>query len=267
MRKLFAIVFSLWSISMVATAQQTARPVASDPASDSIPPALPKAQDSEPSGGIHWGSLMREWWLWVATEQTERIVRESKTRDQLSGPFFGDWFNSVSDYHFDNWNDGGKVFTSYLAHPTQGAVAEAIFWQNNDHVRFSEQDFHSARYRNALLQAFAFATVDAVLWKVGPLSEASIGNVGLPVHWWDKDCKMYHICVDRTGVSDMVMNEVGGTGITIAFQWLDKHVQKGIEERSESRAWIDTTRILTNPPASVANLMRFRRPWYRDNRR
>ena len=69
----------------------------------------------------------------------------------------------VSDYHFDNWNDGGKVFTSYLAHPTQGAVAEAIFWQNNDHVRFSDQDFHSATYRNALLQAFAFATIELCL--------------------------------------------------------------------------------------------------------
>jgi hypothetical protein len=267
MRKLSAIVFILWSISAVATAQQMALPAASDPASDNTLPARPAAKP-EHSGGIHWGSLMREWWMWVATEQTERIVRETKTRNQLSGPFFGDWFKSVSDYHFDNWNDGGKVFTSYLAHPTQGAVAEALFWQNNDHVRFTEQDFHSATYRHALLQAFAFAAVDAVMWKMGPLSESSIGNVGMPVHYWDKDCKQLRLpCVDRTGMSDMVMNEVLGTGLTVAFQWLDKHVQKGIESRSESRAWIDTTRILTNPPASVANLMRFRRPWYRDNRR
>ena len=153
---------------------------------------------------------MREWWLWVATEQTERIVRESKTRDQLSGPFFGDWFKTVSDYHFDNWNDGGKVFTSYLAHPTQGAVAEAIFWQNNDHVRFSEQDFHSARYRNALLQAFAFATVDAVLWKMGPLSESSIGNVGLPVHWWDADCKAAPHSLRRPDRRERYGDERGG---------------------------------------------------------
>ena len=147
MRKLSAIVLSLWSISVVATAQQTSPPVASDPASDKPPaPRLLRrlGRTTRDSGGIHWGSLMREWWTWVAIEQTERIVKESKTRNQLSGPFFRDWFNTVSDYHFDNWNDGGKIFTSYLAHPTQGAVAEAIFWQNNDHVRFSEQDFHSA---------------------------------------------------------------------------------------------------------------------------
>jgi hypothetical protein len=229
--------------------------------------AKPVKAEAKRSGGIHWGPLFREWWTFVGIEQTERIVRESKTRDQLSGPYFKGWFDTVAAYHFDNWNDGGRVFTSYLAHPSMGAVSEAIFWQNNDRVRFSEQDFHSAAYRNALLQAFAFATFDAVMWKMGPLSESSIGNVGLPVHWWDRDCKKIHIpCVDRTGVSDMVMNEVGGTGLTILFQFLDKHVQKRIEANHQSRFVIDATRILTNPTQSFANIVRFRRPWFRDNR-
>jgi hypothetical protein len=55
--------------------------------------------------------------------------------------------------------------------------------------------------------------------------------------------------------------------MTIGFQWLDKHVQKRIEQRFQSRALIDTTRMLTYPPQAVANIVRFRRPWYRDNRR
>lgn len=268
MRKLSAVLLSLCLISAVAAAQQVASPVSTEPAASGIAqPVLPRAQSVDHPHAIHWGSLMREWWLWIATEQTERILKESKTRNQLSGPFFGDWFHAVAVYHFDNWNDGGKVVTSYLAHPTQGAIAEALFWQNNDHVRFSEQDFHSSAYRHALLEAFAFATVDAVLWKMGPLSESSIGNVGVPVNWWDRDCKSLHIpCVDRTGVSDMVMNEVGGTALTIGFQWLDKHVAKRIENNTQSRALIDTTRMLANPPQTVANVMRGRRPWYRDNR-
>jgi len=206
--------------------------------------------------------------LFVTIENAERIAREPKTRNQLSGPVLRDWFNTVSVYHFDNWNDGGKFFTSYLAHPAQGATAAAIFWQNNDRVRHSEQDFHSATYRKALLQAFAFATVDAVLWKVGPLSESSIGNVGLPVHSWDRNCRAFHIpCVDRTGVSDMVMNEVGGTAMTVGFQWLDKHLQRRIESHLQSRALIDITRMLTYPPQSLANIVRLRAPWFRDNRR
>jgi hypothetical protein len=229
--------------------------------------AAPVVAAPKRSGGIHWGSLVREWWSFVAIEQTERILKESKTRKQLGGSFFSDWFSTVSAYRFDNWDDGGKHITSYVFHPAMGATAEAIFWQNNDNVRFSEQDFHSAAYRKALVQAFAFATVDAVLWKLGPLSESSVGNVGLPVHWWERDCRALHLpCVARTGVSDMVMNEVGGTAMTIGFQWLDKHVQKRIERRVHSRAWIGVTRMVTNPPQVMANIVRFRVPWFRDTR-
>jgi hypothetical protein len=119
------------------------------------------------------------------------------------------------------------------------------------------------------LQAFAFVTVDAVQWKLGPLSEASIGNVGLPAHWWEEPqyCKQLNLrCDPRTGMNDLVLNEFGGTAMTIGFQWLDKHDQKRIERQGHSRALVDTTRILTNPPQSVANLLRFRAPWFRDNR-
>jgi hypothetical protein len=268
MLKLSAIVFSLWSIGAVASAQSTAAPGASEPASDKQQPATPLVQDAEHSGGIHWKSLMEQWWLNLMMEQTVRIAKEPKTRDALSGPFFHDWFSTVSMYHFGRWDDDDKFVTSNLGHPAQGAIVAAIFWQNDDHVRFSEQDFHSAAYRKALLQTFLFVTFDAVQWKLGPLSESSIGNVGLPAHWWDRDCKQLNVsCEPRTGMNDLVLNEVGGTAMTIGFQWLDKHVQKRIESRTQSRALIDTTRMLTNPPQSVANLVRFKAPWYRDNRR
>jgi hypothetical protein len=268
MRILSAVVLGVCAASVSVQAQTSSDSPGSEavavlPSSGATVLAEPKE-----SGGIHWGPLVRQWWTYIAIEQVERIVKEPKTRSQLSGPFFRGWFDTVSAYHFDNWDDGGKHITSYLGHPAQGSIAEAIFWQNNDRVRFSDQDFHSSAYRHALLQAFAFATVDAVLWKMGPLSESSIGNVGLPAHWWDRDCKAIHIpCVDRTGVSDMVMNEVGGTALTIGFQWLDKHVQRRIEESIHNRAVIASTRILTNPTYSIANIARFRRPWFRDNRR
>lgn len=267
MRKLSVVVFSLWAISVAAAQMES--PVAGEAAPAVTPDrpvrALPEAK---PSGGIHWGPLLREWFLNLVMEQTERIAQQAKTRNALSGPFFGDWFNTVSTYHFDHWDDNDKFITSNLAHPMQGAIVAAIFWQNDDHVRFSDQDFHSAAYRKALLQAFAFVTFDAVQFKLGPLSESSIGNVGLPVHWWDRDCKQLNVpCEPRTGMNDLVLNETGGMVMTMGFQWLDKHLQKRIEARTQSRALIDTTRMLTNPSASVANIVGFRRPWFRDNRR
>jgi hypothetical protein len=273
MRKLFAVVFSLFPMS-VAAHGQLLTPVASESTSDVVHPrpglVLPVEKPVEKrSGGIHWGSLIREWGLNLAMEHTERILQESKTRNRLSGPFFRDWMSTVSVYRFDRWDDNDKFITSNLGHPFQGAIVAAIFWQNNDHVRFADQDFHSATYRKALLQAFAFVTVDAVQWKLGPLSEASIGNVGLPAHWWEEEryCKQLNIrCDPRTGLNDLLLNEVGGTAMMIGFHWLDKHLQKRIERQVHSRALIDTTRILTNPPQSVANLFRFRAPWFRDNR-
>jgi hypothetical protein len=219
--------------------------------------------------GIHWGPLISEWWLDIGIEQSERLIQEAKTRDQLNGKFFKEWFSDVAQYRYGLWNDGDKFFTSNIGHPLQGAVIENIFWQNNDRVRFSEQDFHNAAYRKALLQAFAFATLDAVQWKLGPVSEASIGHVGLPAHWWTTPyyCNLLHeYCHPRTGLDDLVLNEVGGTVLIMGFQWTDKHLQVAIEKRFHNRAIIDTTRIFTNPPASLADLLRFRRPWYRDNR-
>src|SRR3974377_1334385 len=111
----------------------------------------------------------------------------------MSGPFFQGLINNVFNYRVQCWDDAAKFITSNLGHPMQGAIVAAIFWQNNDHVRFSDQDFHSAAYRKALLQAFLFVTFDAVQWKLRPLSESSIGNVGLPAHWWEQErnCKKF----------------------------------------------------------------------------
>jgi hypothetical protein len=55
--------------------------------------------------------------------------------------------------------------------------------------------------------------------------------------------------------------------MTIGFQWLDKTLPKRIESRFQNRYLINTTRMLTYPPQSLANIVRFRAPWYRDNRR
>jgi hypothetical protein len=265
MRKLSVAVLCLWLVGVAAA--QPESPAAGEAAPAVAPtrpaPVLPEKKHS----GIHWDSLIREWCLNLVLEQSVRIVKEPKTRDALSGPFFRDWFSTVSAYQFGRWDDDDKFITSNLGHPTQGAIVANIFWQNDDNVRFADQDFHSAAYRKALWQTFLFVTFDAVQWKLGPLSEASIGNVGLPAHWYERDCKQLNIsCEPRTGLNDLVLNEFGGTAMLIGFQWVDKHVQKRIEGRFPSRAVIDTTRIIMNPPQSVANLIRFKRPWYRDNR-
>ena len=228
---------------------------------DTLSSATPVAGSD---GAMHWGSFLRQWSLYIGVENAERLIMERKTRAQLSGRYFHDWFSVVTNYQYGRWDDGDKFFTSYFGHPAQGAIVEAIFWQNNDHVRFADQDFHSAAYRKALLQAFAFATIDAVQWKLGPAGEATIGHVGLypTLNKWGLPTRDGN----DTGLNDLVMNEVGGTAMMIGFQWLDKHFQKPMENRIRSRGLINSMRVLTNPPQSMANIFRFKKPWYRDNR-
>jgi hypothetical protein len=238
--------------------------VATEPPEDSGNALNSAISALEQNSGMHWGSFFRQWGLNIGFENAERLIMERKTRAQLNGRYFHDWFSVVANYQYGRWDDGDKFFTSNFGHPAQGAIVEAIFWQNNDHVRFSDQDFHSAAYRKALLQAFAFATIDAVQWKLGPVGEATIGHVGLypTLNKWGLPTRDGN----DTGLNDLVMNEVGGTAMMIGFQWLDKHFQKPMENRIRSRGLINSMRVLTNPPQSMANIFRFKKPWYRDNR-
>jgi hypothetical protein len=209
-------------------------------------------------GPIHWHHYFAEEFFEVSFQMGERLATESKSRAELNGPYFKDWFYVVKHYRYSVWNDGDKFFTSNIGHPAQGAIMESIFWQNDDRVRFREQDLHDPQYWKALMQAALLCAFDAVQWKIGPLSEATIGHVGLPTPE-----QGYR---NRTGMNDIVLNETGGTVMTVGFQWLDKHVQKPLEKKLSSGVAINTLRVFTNPPGSMANVFRFRAPWYRDDR-
>ena len=103
MRKLSVVVFSLCSISVTAHPESPDVGEAAPAVTPSRPvPALPEAKHT---GGIHWGPLLREWWLNLGMEHTVRILKEPKTREAMSGPFFNDWFSTVSAYHFDRWDE------------------------------------------------------------------------------------------------------------------------------------------------------------------
>jgi hypothetical protein len=193
-----------------------------------------------------------------------RLATEPKTRRELDGPFFADWARIISNTQWNRWSDGDKKFTSDIAHPANGAVAAWIYRQNDTRARYLEQDFHNSAYRNTLLRSFAVATVAAVLWKIGPISEATIGHVGLypTVNKWGLPIRDGN----RSGLNDYVTNEVGGIALMICEDWLDKHVARPLEGHTHSPARIDAIRIFTSPTRSFANLMAFHKPWFRENR-
>ena len=142
----------------------------------------PELEAASPEGatnqrGVHWGSLLKQDLFWLTFQHIDRLIMEPQTRAALNGPYFKDWSYIVHHVQWSRWSDGDKFFTSNIGHPAQGAVVGYIFRQNDGNSIGVEQDFHDPAYRKGLLKAFAFITVDAFNWKLGPASEATIGHV------------------------------------------------------------------------------------------
>jgi hypothetical protein len=86
-------------------------------------------------------------------------------------------------------------------------------------------------------------------FELGPLSEASIGNVGM-------DPK-------TTGWVDYVMTPVGGFGVMVAEDAIDRYVLEPFERKVGNRLLRAALRMVLNPSRSMANVAGARYPWHR----
>lgn len=174
---------------------------------------------------------------------------QGKTRRELRGPFFRDYLSSARS--LGGWGDGDSVFTNYVAHPMQGAVAGYIYAHNDPDGRF-EQFGHSPSYWRSRTKALAWSAVYSTQFEIGPFSEASIGNVG------KKPGTM--------GYVDLTMTPVGGFAWILAEDALDRY---WIERRELATSSLNRRRfyrMALNPTRTFANLLRLKKPWHRDGR-
>ncbi len=192
--------------------------------------------------------------LKAATQQTLLFLSiqhgyaftQPKTRRDLSGPFFKDYFRSVAS--IGKWADGGKFFTNYVAHPMQGALLGFV-WVQNDPKGKAAPFGRSKAYWRSRAKAFAWSAAWSTQFELGPVSQASIGNVGLHGK--------------QTWV-DIVVTPTVGTAWLVAEDALDRFVVRRIERRTDNRLARIVARMLFNPTRSSANLLRFEKPWRRD---
>jgi hypothetical protein len=181
-------------------------------------------------------------------EHAIRIGFQEKTREGLKGPFFSDYHRSVRIP--GQWGDTDSWVTNYIGHPGQGA-ATGFIWLN--HSPEAALPFSKSReYLNSRLRATAFAAGYSVQFEIGPLSEASIGNVGMNPR--------------TAGWVDYVATPAGGFGIMIAEDLLDKFVIQKVEDRTDSRVVRALMRMFLNPSRTTANVSAMRAPWYRVGR-
>ncbi len=214
------------------------------------------ATESRPeySTKFKWKPALIQSGLFLAMQHGMRLF-EINTRTELDGPFFRDWKESVKGLR--GWDDGGKFFTNYIAHPLQGSVTGRIFVNNSPKAQMTEIG-RSKAYWVSRMKAFAWSAVWSTQFELGPISEANIGNVGQRPRVDGKSKMTY---------GDLVITPVGGTGMLIAEDAIDKYILRNfLETRINNRLAVKILRTAFTPMTALANLLRFRLPWYRDDR-
>ena len=201
-----------------------------------------------PPEGFRWGPALRQSLLFLAVQHGYRMT-EPKTQRELRGPFFKDYFRSLKN--LKGWDDGGRFFTNYVAHPMQGAVTGFVFVQNDP--RSISREFGSSReYWTGRLKAMAWSAAWSTQFEIGPVSQASLGDVG------KKSGKLTYV--------DLVITPTVGVGWLVAEDALDRFVVRRIETKTDNLFVRITARTVLNPTRTAANLLRFKKPWHRDTR-
>lgn len=211
----------------------------------------PKTDDDDPPAKLpqgdrfHWRSAINQSLMLLGVQHGYALAVQEKTRRALAnGNFFTDYARSVRGLH--GWDDGNRFFTNYVAHPMQGALTGFIFIQNHDGAK--KQKFaDSKQYWKDRFKAFVWSTAWSTQWELGPVGQAAIGNLGQ---------------YKGMGYVDLVITPTVGTGWLVTEEAIDRYIIRHIENHSFVMRMF--ARVLLNPMRSVANVLRFKHPWYRD---
>jgi len=227
-------------VEPVAPAMTLAMPVISPSSSASI--------SGNVAEGVNWGGVINQSLKFLALQHSFRVLTEPGTRRGLNQIPRG-YLNSVSNLR--GWSDGDPFYVNYVGHPMQGSTA-AYIWAQNDR-RFRDVTFgRDARYWKSRLRATAFSAVYSFQFELGPMSEASVGQI--QAHY------------PQQGFADMVVTPVVGLGWMVAEDAMDKYVIGWFERRTTNGYTRALIRSGLNPTRTLANVLAGRVPWARDDR-
>lgn len=195
---------------------------------------------------VGWKGAFADSFRLLMLEHAGRIAFQAKTRRELGGSFVGDYRRSLS--WPTKWGDGDGRFVNYFGHPLHGAAAGRT-WINNDPQARGVEPSLSRRYWISRAKAMGWSALYSLQFEVGPLSEASIGNVGMNKA--------------NTGWVDHVVTPLGALAFIVAEDALDRFVVTLIERETGNRALRATARVALNPSRALANIVGGRTPWFR----
>jgi len=137
-----------------------------------VPIGRSPVSKSEPPD-VHWSGVLSHSLRFLALEHGFRLWTEAGTRAGLNQIPRG-YLNSLGNLH--GWADGDPFYVNYVGHPMQGAVSGFI-WTQNDRRYWDVEFGRNRRYWKSRMRAAAFAWVYGIQFEIGPLSEASLGQI------------------------------------------------------------------------------------------
>jgi hypothetical protein len=216
-------------------------------ADDDDPGAELKSAKIEPSADLK--AAVVDSLKLLAIEHVTRITFQAKTRRALGGDFWTDYRRSVR--WPGQWQDTDSWQVNYIGHPMQGAAAGYI-WLEHDPKSTRDEFGRSIAYWSSRWRSVAWSAAYSVQFEVGPLSEASIGNVGMNPK--------------TTGWVDYVVTPAGGLAILVAEDALDRFLVRRIEAHTQNHFYRASIRMIFGPARALANAAMGKMPWQRDTR-
>lgn len=211
----------------------------------------------------HWVPLLTQSLQWLAIQHEGNWGMEYWMKyETFRVPYWQGYKKALASWRWTRWNDDNPFLDDYVGHPMMGAITSAIYIQNDPRSATLEFGRSKDYWKSRLGGAFWFSTIYSTQWKLGPASEASLEKVGSFMYY---DAQ-FNKTTNGTGMVSFVTTPVGGTMWLIAEDILDKYAMRRLENVSRNPLWL-TALAFVEPCRSAANVLRFKAPWYRDNRR
>ncbi len=204
-------------------------------------------------------------------ESAFRLASDNTLRSLLvTKPYWHDYIASLHQFNMRRWNDGDDFLVNYVGHPMQGGIATYLEIQNSPTQ--AQLQWGDNGYWNSRFKGFLWSTVYSTYSEIGPTGEAAIGNEG--GYTYDTHCVLH--CntttalpsgriTNNTGWVDFIITPTVGMLWVFAEDFLDKDVNERIMHHARPNAvYPKIIRGALNPTRTFANLLRGRKPWYRD---
>ena len=208
---------------------------------------------------VHWLPILWQSFEWLTAQHSGNILMDTETRHDLTThPYWSTYVLCVKNYRWYQWSDDTPFIVHDIGHPMMGAIVSSIFEQNDPKARAVVFE-NNGNYWRSRLKAMAYSAVYSAQWKVGPVSEASIGNSGRNTYY------VAHLgrTTNETGFQDFVITPVYGFGWNVGEDAIDRYIMPKVHAHVKNRFYL-TTLFWMTPCKSAANILRWKPTYYRD---